>query len=423
MKKEDQLNLEILSKIVIQLKTSQVESIKKFNEEVENLKSENGKNMMEIREKYDSEIYQLKDELNLVKTNSKERKKFYFQEISEMKSKFEKTMIELREDMLKLLNKYETRFQTQDEEIEVLKNKCEMADCKICNFQSFKVHFFICEQCTSCVCSDCMEVCKRCRITRCQECLIKGNCCTALLCTECIKRCESCLSSNCGDCFDKCGYCNALMCKKCLKNCRNCEKIYCKKCAAECVKCGESVSCNKCLDKEGINDRCICGSLYCFTCEDDCKECTVPICWDNNSRIFQGFHCKSASVIPTRCMIKFDILHKGIDTSHLGFTSDLELKDSEKATENFWSLCLNSGEKFSTSDYKKKGMPWSKYAVPVKVGDTIYLKFVDGEVKFFINRKEYQTAFLLDKTLKYYVYCLTHDDSTKIEIKSLKVFK
>jgi hypothetical protein len=120
-------------------------------------------------------------------------------------------------------------------------------------------------------------------------------------------------------------------------------------------------------------------------------------------------------------LIKFIILHKGIDTSHLGLTSDSELKDCEKATENFWSLCLNSGEKFSTSDYKKKGMPWSKYAIPVKVGDTIYLRFYDGEVKFLINRKEYLVAFQLDKSLKYYVYCLTHDDSTKIEIKSMKV--
>ena len=354
MKKDDLLNLEILSKIVIQLKSSQIETTRKLNEDIDNLKSENLKNLMELREKYDSEIYFLKEEFNLFRINSLEKEKFHSQEISEMKTKFDKNMIELREDMLKLLNKYESRFETQDEEIEMLKNKCEMADCKICNFQSFKVHFFMCEQCTFCVCSDCMQVCKRCRIARCQECLVKCMCCSSTLCNSCIKKCESCMVDSCSDCFDKCAYCNTFICKKCLKSCRSCEKSFCRKCAALCIKCDESVSCNNCLDKDGINERCICGKLYCFTCEDDCKDCTVPIFWENNSRIFQGFHTKSASEIPSKCLIKLDILQKGIDTSHLGLTTDPDLKDTEKATENFWSLCLNSGEKFSTSVTKRK---------------------------------------------------------------------
>jgi hypothetical protein len=99
------------------------------------------------------------------------------------------------------------------------------------------------------------------------------------------------------------------------------------------------------------------------------------------------------------------------------------LKTNEKATDNFWSVCLNSGEKFSTSDYKTKGISFSAYSSPIRNGDTVYIKIIDGQVRFLVNRKEYPLAFKLDKNQKYFLYCLTHNDSTEIEIKSLKVYK
>jgi hypothetical protein len=173
MKKEEQLNFEILSKIVIGLKTSQNESIKKINEEIENFKNEGTKNIMDIREKYDMEIFVLKNELNDMKLILAKKETDNSLEMNEMKSKYEKTIMDVREDMLKLLKKYETRFETQDEEIDILKKKCEMADCKICQFQSFKVNFFICTMCNYCICSECMQVCKNCGVTKCIECLIK----------------------------------------------------------------------------------------------------------------------------------------------------------------------------------------------------------------------------------------------------------
>jgi hypothetical protein len=206
-------------------------------------------------------------------------------------------------------------------------------------------------------------------------------------------------------------------------NCRKCEKFACNSCSATCEKCGESVSCIKCFEQDSVNEKCLCDKLYCFNCEDECHDCAIPCVWENENRIFQGFHTKSKETLPTNCLVKFFIVHKGIDTTHLGLTSDSQFKSEERATENFWSLCLNSGEKFSTSDYKKKGLPWSKYSLPVKTGDTVYLKFINGEVRYLINRKEYPIAFNLDKSMKYFLYCLTHDDSSQIEIKSLKIYK
>jgi len=116
------------------------------------------------------------------------------------------------------------------------------------------------------------------------------------------------------------------------------------------------------------------------------------------------------------------VVNKGIDTTHIGLTVDAEFLKEEKATENFWSLCLNTGEKFSTIEYKKKGVPWSNYAVPVKTGDYIYLRFYEGEVRFLVNRKDYGRAFQLDvKNHKYFLYYLTHNDSTNVEIRSMKI--
>jgi hypothetical protein len=325
--------------------------------------------------------------------------------------------------MLKLLQKYEDKFQTQDDEIDVLKRKCEMVDCKICNFQSFKVHFFVCEECNESICTNCLQVCKNCRKARCLSCLEKCNNCEDRLCKDCSIDCKACKKDSCKDCYEKCFFCATSLCKKCLILCRKCDKFFCPDCASKCEKCGDSVSCKNCYEKDGTNERCICGKLYCFNCEDDCTDCTIPCFWENESRIFQGFHTKSSASIPTRSLIKFNVLHKGIDTTHLGITTDVEFKSDDRATDNFWSVCLNSGEKFSTTEYKKKGIPWTKYALPIKTGDTVYMKYYDGEVRFLINRKEYPVAFYLDKSAKYFLYCLTHDDSTKIEIKSLKIYK
>ena len=127
--------------------------------------------------------------------------------------------------------------------------------------------------------------------------------------------------------------------------------------------------------------------------------------------------------LPNKCLVKLLIIHKGIDTTHIGLTVDSEISSEEKATENFWSLCLNTGEKFSTVEYKKKGTPWGNYGVPVKTNDIIYLRFYEGEVRFLINRKDYNKAFLLDKNHKYFLYCLTHNDSTQVEIRSMKILE
>lgn len=433
MNKDDQNNLEILSKLVIQLKIGLNDVTKKFNEEITDLKSDYLKNTIDSRERYDKEILLLKEEINDTKVKLAEKDKYYVSEIQDLKGKFEKSVIELREDMLKLLKKYETKFLIQDDEIEDLKKKCEMSECKICSFQSFKVHFFICEKCNDSICSNCLQVCKECRTAQCSMCLKKCKNCNELLCSNCEVNCVSCLDSSCKECFSNCYSCNKTICVKCLNKCRKCEKLFCsnrlqteddgKICCAKCVKCDDSISCKICVDKDSVNERCLCGKLLCFNCEDECLDCTVPILWNNDSRIFKGFHIKSAQSLPNKCLVKLFIINKGIDTTHIGVTSDSELKMEDKATENFWSICLNSGEKFSTGEYKKKGIPWNKYAVPIKTGDTLYLKFNEGEVKFLINRKEYPLAFSLDKSLKYFIYCLTHDDSSQIEIKSLKVCK
>ena len=98
-------------------------------------------------------------------------------------------------------------------------------------------------------------------------------------------------------------------------------------------------------------------------------------------------------------------------------------QSTDRPTENFWSLVLNSGEKFSTNDYKKKGNGWTNYASKVTKGDVIYLVYGEKDVQFLINRKCYGQAFLLPKKEVHYLYCLTHDDSTVIEIKSMKMLK
>lgn len=423
MSNDDKVNIEILSKIVIQLKTSQTETTKLLNEEIRQLKEDSSRSTMELRERYDKEIFHLNERLSDISEKSHIKEKAYQTEIGDLKQRMETRIVELREDMLKLLEKYESKFNVQDDEIDVLKQKCEMVECKICNFQSFKVHFFNCEECNSSICSNCLQDCKQCKITRCISCLIKCKNCEDLQCKGCVENCKFCKDSSCKSCFITCYLCNGTACKGCLLECRKCSKMSCNRCSANCEKCASSVSCKVCFDKDNTNEKCLCGKLYCFDCEDECTECTIPVLWANQSRVFQGFHTISANQIPTKCLIKCYINHKGIDTSHIGLTCDSELKSDEKATDNFWSLCLNTGEKFSTSDYKKKGIPWGKYAPPLKAGDTVYIKFNNGEVKFLINRKEFPTAFTLDKSLKYHLYCLTHDDSTQVEIKSLKAYK
>jgi hypothetical protein len=420
MNKEDQINIEILSKIIIQLKTSHNELLKKFNDEIANIKNDNNLSIIELREKYDQEVKILKEENAELKQNTTIIEKKFSSEISDFKKKTEKNFIELREDMLKLLKKYEDKFQNQDEEILILKNKCEMENCKICNFESFKIHFITCEQCNDYICSKCLLNCTNCRGSMCLGCLTKCHKCSEYLCQICVKSCQSCSSPTCKDCFDKCATCNSFYCKTCLTNCRKCEDLICSGCSVNCEYCKVPVSCKTCFEKNIDKEKCSCGKLLCYDCEDSCTECSIPCLWTNDSRIFQGYHTRSKMFLPENCLIKIFVHNKGIDTTHLGLTIDKEFKFPDKATENFWSLCLNSGEKFSAVDYKKKGIPWMKYAVPVKSKDTIYLKYSKGEVTFSINKNEYPKAFQLDKDQKYFIYCLTHDDSTSIEIKSLK---
>ena len=115
-----------------------------------------------------------------------------------------------------VIKKYEDKFQIQDDEIDVLKKKCEMSDCNICGYQSFKVHFFICEECNESICSNCLQVCKECRKAKCSACLNKCNNCDSQLCKECSRVCEGCNLPSCQECYEKCFFCNSKICKKCL---------------------------------------------------------------------------------------------------------------------------------------------------------------------------------------------------------------
>lgn len=420
---DEKISMEILSKIVIQLKTTQTESIKSFKEEINNLKTEHAKCYNELRERFETENFKLQAEILETKLKSQEKERVLTNEIMNVRAKFDKDVVDLREDLLKLLNKYESKFINQDDEIDALKKKCELSECNVCKYQSFKVHFFDCPDCKSIVCSNCLQVCKSCKATSCTGCLKKCGICGHLECIKCMKECNVCGKYNSRECFDNCYMCGVNECKNCLISCRKCEKSFCSKCGTKCVKCNMSISCLNCFEKDNTNEKCICGKIYCFNCEDECEECSVPCSWENNSRVFQGFHIKSASNIPNKCLLKFLVVAKGIETTHLGLTTDSEFKFKDSPTENFWSLCLNTGEKFSTSDYRKKGISWTKYTLPVKVGDYVYIRYLDGEVRFLINRKMQGVAFILEKKEKYFIYCLTHNDSTQIEIKGMKIIK
>ena len=415
--------LELLSKLIIQLKTTLNETTKQLTNEINLLKTESNEKINHLQSTHSQEIENNKIEILNLTNNLKKQELQCNSAVSELRNKFDKDTIDLREDMLKLLRKYENKFQTQDDEIDVLKQKCEISECTICKFESFKVHFFSCSECPSIVCSNCLLTCKSCKKTRCLSCLKKCVNCYEQLCSDCTIKCTKCKIESCSDCFESCVLCNKKECKKCLNICRKCEKSYCKSCAANCEKCDACVSCKVCCDKDSVNEKCLCGKLYCFNCEDECEECTIPCVWENDSRIFKGFHIKSKNVIPAKCMIKLNINNKGIDTTHLGLTTDSEFKSNDMPTENFWSMVVNTGEKFSTVDYKKRGTSFTKYATPCKEGDTIYIRFYNGDVRFLINRKEYPSAFFLDKGQKLFLYCLTHDDSTNIEIRSLKIYK
>jgi hypothetical protein len=161
------------------------------------------------------------------------------------------------------------------------------------------------------------------------------------------------------------------------------------------------VTCKKCSDD--INLTCLCGTLYCSGCEDDCPNCVVTCLWKEGNKTFQGFHSKSQNNIPDNCLVKFRIINKGVDTTHLGLTSDCDFKWADKPTENFWSLCLNSGEKFSTESYKKKGIAWSKYSIQVTTGDIVHLKYFKGDLSYIINGKAFPVAYTLDKDLKLFL--------------------
>lgn len=415
--------IEVLSKLVIQLKTSLNDNVKQFTEDISKLKTDSNEKINQLQIAQAKEEENFKKEVESLKLLLKYQEVNFSNHIHELKSKFDKDTLDLREDMLKLLRKYESKFQTQDDEIDVLKQKCEITECTICKFESFKIHFLTCSECPKTVCTNCLLICKTCKKTRCLSCLLKCKNCSESVCSECSINCTSCKIDSCSDCFEACILCEKKECKKCLNLCRKCEKNYCRNCASKCEKCDACVSCKQCFEKDKVNEKCLCGKLYCFSCEDECEECTIPCVWENDSRIFKGFHVKSKNVIPSKCLIKLNINSKGIDTTHLGLTTDNDFKSNDMPTENFWSIVVNTGEKFSTVYYKKKGTSFVKYAEPSKEGDTIYIRFFNGDLRFFINRKEYPSAFFLDKGQKLFLYCLTHDDSTNIEIKSLKIYK
>ena len=119
---DEKISMEILSKIVIQLKTTQTESIKSFKEEINNLKTEHAKTYNELRERFQTENLKLQNEIMETKQKTQEIEKVLTNEMTNMRCKFDKDVIELREDLLKLLRKYESRFINQDDEIDALKN-------------------------------------------------------------------------------------------------------------------------------------------------------------------------------------------------------------------------------------------------------------------------------------------------------------
>ena len=424
MSSDDKLSLEILSNIVIQLKANQTLAEKTLSDEMALLKLEQAKITQSLAENYKNEISDLKFEISELKEKNAliiiDNKK----ELNETRIRFEKEIVNLREDMLTLLKKYEKKFVTQDDEIDNLKTKCELSECSICCFQSFKVHFSECEDCSKLICSDCLITCKSCNIIRCSVCLVKCTNCDEILCNSCKLKCDSCELLSCKKCFSNCYICKeSNKCNKCIKACTLCNKIYCYKDSVKCDKCANSVVCNYCYTKGSEALKCLCGQLYCFNCEDDCKECNAPCLWENQTRLFVGFHTKTLLPLPEKCLVKVRINNKGNLTTQIGVTNDTEFRTEDSATENFWALCLDSGEKFSSSEYRKKGTTWMKYAVPVVKGDYLYLKYDNGNVSYMINRKEYPIAFKVDKKEKYYLYCLTHNDSTEVELKCLKINK
>ena len=86
------LNLEILSKIVMNIKTSQIETTKKILDEILNLKNENNKCVQEIQIKFDTEVNSLKEGFLQQRIKSEEKEKFYLNEINNLKSKFKSTI-------------------------------------------------------------------------------------------------------------------------------------------------------------------------------------------------------------------------------------------------------------------------------------------------------------------------------------------
>jgi len=366
----------------------------------------------------------LKQELQLCREKVIELETNSSKEISFLRGKFDKDIVGLREDMLKILEKYESKFVNTDDDIVVLKQKCELYDCSFCGFQSFKIHFFHCAECDSIVCSSCLQPCKECKVVKCNHCLKKCNKCDEKFCQKCTETCKICTQKTCHDCIKSCYNCNTSTCAKCMSICRRCDKNYCSdtNCSAKCSTCNGCVCCLKCYDDCKFFEQCICGNLFCFNCEDSCETCLHPCIWSTNTRVFTGYHTKTLQQIPNKALIKLSINKKGIETTHIGLTKDVDFKAEDRPTETFWSLCLNSGEKFSTEDYKKKGNGWTKYAREIVAGDNIYLRMNNGEVRFYVNRKDYGPAFQLDKKESYYIYCLTHNDSTEVEIKSMKLF-
>lgn len=419
---DDNSNMEILSKIVIQLKQELKDSVKTLKSEISELKlNKESKN----NTSNSKEIDELKSEIiNLNKKNCENEEKFQ-ERLQIYESRYEKLDKELREDMLKLLKKYENKFETQDNEIENLKEKCEMGNCSNCGVENFRINLKDCEFCFTSICVDCLKNCKKCDTMKCTKCLFECKCCKELICEKenCAKNCEICTEKFCDLCKESCLKCNKTFDKFCTIKCRICELNVCFNCCKKCENCDDAVICETCFQKNPKNENCICGKFLCFNCEDQCESCKIPFTFLDNNRIFQGFHTKSKDFLPNKCLIKLVILQKGIDTTHIGLTID-DLKIEEKATENFWSLCLNTGEKFSTMDYKKKGSPWGNYANSALVkDDVIYIKYNEGDLRFLVNRKDYGRAFILDRHLKYYLYCLTHNDSSKIEIRWIKILK
>ena len=107
MSEDLKTNLEILSKIVIQLKSEQKDIVKTLKAEIEELKESNTLLIKNSKENNNLEVQNLTNEINLLKKTIGELVDKNNENLKDFQISLEQTDKDLREDMFKLLKKYE----------------------------------------------------------------------------------------------------------------------------------------------------------------------------------------------------------------------------------------------------------------------------------------------------------------------------